>query len=223
MPRSVSPPPKRRRLDFNTYATLQIGPEKKPVAVFRDVLDRHCAYFRIKSEDKDRAHCELSSLDCDAFAIFLQWIYTAELVLMEEDEERQDLHGIRKWTLLAKLYTIGTVLYAPVLKNKIVDMFLQGFRGGPKFSMSDTKLIDIIYEFSPEGSQLRHILTDHYMIKLGGGYWLKHNRDILPREFLADLAVGWSVMGMDPRKLLDPAKARQCVYHDHDEGVPDCK
>jgi hypothetical protein len=140
---------------------------------------------------------------------------------MELHEEHHDKDDIRKWTLLSKLYKIADVLDVPVLRNKIVDILLEDMR--TTLRKPGVKIISIVYTFTPAHSQLRKVLADHYMREPMGPTFLKMHWENLPTDFFVDLAVGWSSVGLNRRKLKAPTNAGRCAYHYHDGNVLICE
>jgi len=194
--------------------------------VHKDIITARSAFFRaaINGNFKE-AHDKLIRLpDCDAdlFAIYVQWLYSGAIVLLDSSALEQDPIGSAQRQLLIGLYVLGDKLRDTALRNMAIDCYIINLE--QQGLMPGSASIDRIWNCTPENSKLRKLVLDFAL-------WMSDEKLVQQLEamrktyslaFLADIAIALAKAGRTRSKTLSPHKSPACTYHDHDEVEPSC-
>ncbi|KAM0712238.1 hypothetical protein Q7P37_011332 [Cladosporium fusiforme] len=206
------------------YYTLVVGMEEKEYSVHEGVLCKSSPFFHsaTRKEWKEGQERRVVLPD-DAPSIvdlYLQWLYTDKILSrkLPEENEQSTERGTRNTvenSLLIGGFVFGEKIQDGNFKDAIIDALIHSVSaidvdGRRWFPAAES--VDIAYQGTPEGSQLRRLLLDMHICH-GDSKWTVNQKNV---EFLADLAgrlldEKGSLMPPDFIKI----NVSSCQYHHH--------
>ncbi|KAK3621337.1 hypothetical protein LTR56_022873 [Elasticomyces elasticus] len=219
-------PAKRTKLEYTDVFTVLVGEEKNEFMLHASIATKHSKFFKAACnggfrEAQDKV-THLPEVSPATFRAYVQWIYSGTVVVMDSEELRSDYKGDQtseRQMRLMKLYVLADVLLDTLLRNKVIDEYLQCCRsaGG-----AGPVTIGLVYEHTPAGSTMRKLLLDEnaYNIRERTS-WLEECRDQFNIDFLRDLVIAIS-KGHTKGSAENPWTSQPCRYHEHDDEFPRC-
>lgn len=170
---------------------------------------------------------KLEDIDSELFSAYLQWIYTGELVVCDEQDhlEAAAANAVNNEPIYSK-YTHKLVEFAILsdrlldssFGNTIVDWFIKTTKEYNKVPAA--LRLQKLYQAIPGAPRFKRLLVDSY-IDLPM-YELEEVRGRLPIDFVFDLMV----RSTEDRRLGIKGKRgtwqSRCEYHVHEEGASRC-
>lgn len=197
----------------------------------KDVLTKSSDFFKACCDghnwrESATKTIELLYDDADTISIYVQWLYTGELVVIEttipadahhrSKSEREEIFD-RHFLPLYKLMIFGDKVGDSSLSNVIVDEILR-----------ITEVINLlpgpikirqIYPELPAESPIRKLLRHLY--RTADIDYIDRQRHFLPADFVFDLMVEL-IRTRDQPRWRCPRFADRCKYHIHDDKIPKC-
>lgn len=155
----------------------------------------------------------------EAFAIYVQWIYSNEIVVLDAERIEEDITGAKQGEHLIELYILADKLDDKRLRNQVTDELTAVWRSVERGPTS--RDITRIWHCTRESSKMRRLILDSIM-QSGGGNWLAKHKDNVPSGFMIDLAIAYAHANWDRSKVTDPENAPACTYHERDDTLPPC-
>ncbi|KAI4782740.1 hypothetical protein E4T52_02336 [Aureobasidium sp. EXF-3400] len=199
---------------FQTIVTVEVGAEKKPFLIHKDLLVFYSDYFRgaFNSAFSEAIQGKISLVDerVDVFNIVNKFVYTRQL----SDNVDSDL----QWEILIRTWIFGDKYLMPSLQNSVMSILLEK---GLKQNFVPTGQLKFIYNNTVPGSLLRKMVVDvaayecsmeSLMVRSKGALW--------SHEALVDLVL---VIGAKKKEdigrfALPEANKGKCYYHIHADG-----
>ncbi|EMC94153.1 hypothetical protein BAUCODRAFT_112939 [Baudoinia panamericana UAMH 10762] len=221
------PPAKRRRMDLSKSILVLVGKEEKPFTVPRSFLTKSSEFFVtcLNGAWKEASSKEVKLPDImpDIFEIYLQWLYTGELVYTDQD--LNDMPGgdiilaLAVYRALIRLAIAGDVLQDIPFRNAVVDATISVL---PKIPiLPSAGLINLAYENLPRAGGLIRL-----MVRDAAGSWIAQDTPCEegPAKFLADVIGELRTAMRNGTILRDYVKLEErCTYHEHNDRVPKCE
>ena len=176
---------------------------------------------------------ELPETDPDEFAIYLQWLYTGDLVA-NEDNRLQDLktedweariEGARTiFPALIALGILADMLMDPAFENAIVDEIIMAENAishCPSSTSSKT-----LYDNVSGRSNIKRLIVDFYATKVDIRI-VREQRATCHEDMIFDIMIRLHEDRKQPAderldKLRRPSWEKRCKYHTHNDKVPKC-
>jgi len=195
---------------FKTIVTIEVGPEKRPFPVHKELLCSQSDFFAAafnsthKFQESIKGVVHLTEDRPDVFEYFVQWLYTKSLAHEDVDAPIPAYHH------LLRLYALADKLSINALKNDIVDRIaVLADEKNVVPAPSDTL---ILYNDIRESAPVRRLVLDLFRFKKTNQL-IQNHEDSWDEGFLRDLVVGSKADGkVDGGK---PWKKDVCVYHEH--------
>lgn len=209
----------KARLDFNEQITVLVGEEAEAFVLPKTLAVEDAPYIGTAldngSKDAKKSTVRLPDADVDTFRVFVQWLYTGEVVLLDPEDAKKDDKGTARYLSLTKLYKLGVDLYSIRLRNVAIDSFI-GMKG--KVSGAPNELVIAqAFEFTSEHSTLQRLLADIFQ-HCEDVVWLNQKGSELPHGFL--LAVYRERMLLQGKKPPMLKYSERCKYHEHTSAFP---
>lgn len=173
-------------------------------------------------ESRERS-IALKDDDPDTFEVYLHWLYFATVPTRDDDETDQTSDA--EYLQLANAYVLGDKLRDGNFKDVIIDAMLHKSRS--KFSdgtpsgthfFPGEHAVRRIYDNTPKSSEARHLLV-YFYAENGDGQWLNDGaQEVLPKDFLIDLAVALLERQNKRTPATATAESNTCKYHQHGSG-----
>lgn len=177
-----------KRLDFGSYITVLVGNEEKPFLVHEGVVTNHSKFFYAAcnggfKESNDRT-VRLPATSVSTFENFLHWLYTGEVLVMNEEDVDNDesRKGVKRNKRLAELCVAADLLDVRGLRNNIIDAVMALRACTNVFPCGSC--LEVIYDQLPPNAKLRQLVVDMYLENKNQelGAWLQKNRQTLPLD-----------------------------------------
>lgn len=203
---------------------MLIGAEEKHFTVHKDILFQHSTFFTAALNGEFREAKErpirLPETDPEAFAIFAQWAYRNELIVMEEEDFESDSPGRhQERQLYIRTYILADQLGVVRLQNQIMDDYIKlmlSLGVGP-----GSKDVNLIYRSLPEQSLMRKLMVDFYVSRVKAE-WLKAHVGDFAEEFVKESLIAFAEALQNQQRPIYPDLKAQCFYHVHNDEVPAC-
>lgn len=164
---------------------------------------------------------ELKDDKPDTFEIYQHWLYSGTVSTRDDSGEPDDPEYLQ----LAEAYVLGDKLGDGDFKDVIIDAILHKSRlkvsGGAffrRFSFPGAQIIQYIYDNTPKSSEARNLLV-YFWAENGNGQWFNdETQELLPKEFLMDLAVELFERQARGTLATSMAESNTCKYHQHGPG-----
>lgn len=193
--------------------TFQVGGERgEKFSVHESVIVHRSEFVRLSlqgdwKEAKERV-IPLSDDDPAMFALYQHFLYSGAIYTKGLDT---GTHTSNEYELLVKMYVFGEKILDSGFKDATIDAMIDKMRTNECF---DTRLTDLVYDGTPEGSPLRRLWLEVYYWA-GKAEWLDENCVGAPvnSEFLCD----FSKFQMSQRVGFGRAMFADgdCTYHSH--------
>jgi len=211
------------RISYGETFTILVGPDAILHNVHKHVLVRNSAFFRIACNSKFREAQDkiirLPEMKNEDFEVYMQWAYTNEVVVKDDDDCLDDPGDESQWHSLVRLYGATHILVDIPLRNAIIDTLLQlrkKYDRGPNIYVTQT-----IYQVTPPECKLRAMavtawLTAKLFVDCIAGKELANK---LPHEFLVDFMAA----KIDDPQFSSPGVNwdNRCNWHEHNEELPE--
>lgn len=168
---TTQPPIKRRKLDFTEEYKIVVGTgtEQATWTIAKHFLVKHSEFFKSAcSKDWKEGQTkviELKTLEPDTFAIYMQWLYTGELVVDElDDEARKQTNLGQSFLSMIDVYVLADFLRDLPVRNAVTDL-IREYDAKYALVPASTQFARVIDE-TPEGSTLARLLTDIYAARV---------------------------------------------------------
>ncbi|KAK4542312.1 hypothetical protein LTR36_006965 [Oleoguttula mirabilis] len=225
------PAAKRRKLDLFEEVVVVVGSQEHRFTVPKCFLTKTSDFFKTClngtwKEAKDKT-VKLPKQEPGIFAVYLQWLYTGDLILCEatpEDlkdkphEDRQSA-ALEHYGLLVPLAILADSLADSMLSNVVVDAILR-----VKYNMHFAPGPDQVrraYGNLPENSPLKRLLVDMYLYDVGVAF-VERIKASLPNDFVFDLMIAAKNVASSSGKGSKSYCQEKCRYHVHTDNVPKC-
>ena len=208
------------RLDYTQDITVLVGETEQRFTLHKGIVTQHSAFFRAACNGKFKESIEetvrLPEVDVAIFKIYVQWIYTGEIVVIDPEEltDHESKNAPTRYLRLTQLYVLADRLEDVHLRNAVVDTFLKLVDETRK--CPSIRAIEKAYEQTAGGSMLRILFSDYY-VQLDCAEWFKECREDLPQDFIFDVLVQSKQCSK-----IEPAWEDRCRYHEHNGKVPKC-
>lgn len=210
------------RLDFSNEITVLVGAEEKRFNLQADFLTRRSKFFEAACTQRFQEGLEklirLPEVKSELFAVYLQWAYTGEIVVLDPEAAAKDDKGSRTYYELTRLYILADMLDDKLLRNTIIDHCFAVHREKRFKPATDTTTLT--YQGLPESSTLRRLILVFYH-EHTSPEWLTAASKKVPRAFLAELLIK-AARGDSKCGSIERLERRKCEYHEHDEALPAC-
>jgi len=203
-----------------------VGAEQKRFVVHKQIIANRSAFFRAALDRtfKEADDNTVQYPDCtpDVFAIYVQWIYSGAIVLLDTPALETDVLGSEQRKLLLGLYILADKLRDAALRNRTIDAYITSLHKAER--SPGVRAIKRVWDNTPESSQLRKLLLNYALHTSGEclASELQTNRESLPPAYMTDVAIAFAKADWDKSKLVWPHKSPACTYHDHDLDDPPC-
>ena len=211
-----------------------MGSAAKRFAIPKCVLTKSSEFFqachRGDWQEVSTKTVKLPEVDVESFSIYLQWLYTGEIVVSEEgldddanmrllpETERQRLGHQHHFPLL-KLAVLADKLGDAQLSNNVTDAVIRVAR--ILCIGLSPEHIRLIYEQLPENSTFRRLVVDFYKVKVRVSF-LMENKAHFPADFIFDLMVDLKKDKAMSKSSAEKYPGDHCKYHQHNDKVPQC-
>ncbi|KAK3703249.1 hypothetical protein LTR37_014589 [Vermiconidia calcicola] len=170
---------------------------------------------------------KLPEIDSESFSTYLQWLYTNEVVV--SDEDITDEHIVkarygerlpvfqRHFAAFFKLAILADKLGNARLANAVVDRIIlvaRVVRLGPSACNIAT-----VYSQLPESSPVRSLVVAYYATEVKAEFMTKH-KEQFPYQFIFDLMVHSKKREEEKTSNTPSYPGERCRYHQHNEKVP---
>lgn len=218
------------RLDLTESFKLIIGADKREVVVHKHMLIRTSDFFKAccsghNWKENSTKIIELPEDDYETLSVYLDWLYTGEVVATDEDATDEG-RGNPKWqsasglhAVLVKLAILADRLLDLKFGNIIADEYTLSIRTcgwGP-----EPKQVALVYEKLPPSSPMRRLMVDWYRSHDERAAYMEKHRNEFIESFFFDMMVSFA------RETKEDTKSRlemknKCQYHTHHEKFPTC-
>lgn len=219
-------------MDLSEEMTVLVGEEEKRFTVPKSFLTKTSDFFYAccngEWKESKTKTVKLPEQQPDAFATYLQWLYTGELVLEQSfddlsresprDERRQVAHDCN--AELISLAFLGDQLAEPGLINAVIDTMIVVFNKCG--FLLRKRVVKSLYQDLPENSAVRRLVRDFYATNIQIEYMESHKADYA-EELVFDVAIALMKERQSGQKLKTPSYAVRCDYHEHNEKLPKCR
>ena len=118
----------------------------------------------------------------DTLLVFVEWVYFNELSQLKE--------GPPNWDGLLDLYFIADKWESIVLKNVLLDAFIESFHGAMTYGAFPCHYTKKIWSNTAPGASLRRLWIDFYRARIGGAEFQEEMKsDALDLDFLKELSL----------------------------------
>jgi hypothetical protein len=158
--------------------------------VHRGLLGFYSGYFQAALDggfaEAKSGVIKLETEEPAVFEEFMMWLYTKT----PRAESTTKDNCLQHYESTTKLWIFADRREIPLLMNEMIDSFQQSVLVGWATNIMPNKVINNIYENTPEGSALRRMLTNMYwcMGSSAQADAIAKNPEDFPHEFLAELA-----------------------------------
>jgi hypothetical protein len=191
-----------------TFATIEVGPNKKLYIIHKDLLAFYSDYFRaaFNGSFKEATQSKISLHDEseDVFDIVNQFVYSRVIA----DGKGEKL----SWDILIRVWVFGDKHMIPSLQNAVMDVLVKKNKAD---HFLPTNKISNIWENTLYSSPLRNFILDRAVYKLDVPN-IRRYEDRWTQEALWDLVEAFANKEVTKKNKL-PARAK-CYYHIHKEG-----
>jgi hypothetical protein len=191
-----------------TFATIEVGPNKKLYLIHKDLLAFYSDYFRaaFNGPFKEATQSKISLHDeCeDVFDIVNQFVYS--LVIADGKGEKLS------WDILIRAWVFGDKHMVPSLQNAVMDVLVKKNKAD---HFLPTNEIGNIWGNTLRSSPLRNFILDRVVYRFDVPS-IRRYENRWTREALFDLVEAYANREVTNKKKL-PARAK-CYYHIHKEG-----
>lgn len=212
------------RLDYADNIAVLVGLEEKKFVIHTSALTARSGFFRAAiegdfKEAKERAVC-LPEVELEAWSTYVHWIYSGQVVTLDQDQIKTDQNGRTRREKLIELYFLADILDDKALRNQIIDEYIAVVAWTHFWSAGN---IPHLLQNVPESSKFAQLIL-HYALRSPQSTigWLKENYDQLPKSFHYQIASEALKIGSDWKSFTAPDQAPKCTYHEHDETLPPC-
>ncbi|KAI4693273.1 uncharacterized protein J4E88_001644 [Alternaria novae-zelandiae] len=182
--------------DPSKLITVVVGeaPDQRHFSVHEGLICARSEFFRRAMngkwiESKNRM-VRLPEDDPKVFDIYINLLYTGRLATNTLEEPKTNAHLLEEMYVLAQLYVIGEKLLDKATKNSaiqsLLEVSLEQDANGKSYPPTINTIISV-YQGTCAGSLGRRLLVDLW-IDIQGEF-LATNAELLPKDFLVDLAV----------------------------------
>ena len=169
---------------------------------------------------------ELPESDAETFPMYIQRLYTSELVLDDKIDQKAlkkkdfntKLIHEKLWASLLKLAVLADQINDAEFSNSIVDWMILA---DEKLLMLPNMWIRSIYSDLPDSSPERRLVVDDYMTSAKEGLF-QEQKDNLPKDFLIDVLGAYQKVDVQNEEVEDVSWRNRCNYHIHADGTPRC-
>lgn len=199
---------------------MLVGEEEKRFVLHKAIVTTKSAFFRAACSGRFKESTDkivrLPESDVASLEVYLQWIYTGNIVVVNAEEvtEEEAKDGSSRYLALAELYVLADHLDDIHLRNAVIDAIVDLRMAIGR--CPPPKVPAVAYKETPEGSNLRKLLTDYYT-SCNDVKWFKENGSTLPQGLMVDIVVRHK---QPPLPIHD--RLRKCDYHEHNDEVPKC-
>jgi hypothetical protein len=192
----------------STFATVEVGPNKKVYTIHKDLLAFYSDYFRaaFHGSFKEATESKITLTDeCeDVFDIFHQFIYS-RIIADGNGEELSSAVLVSTWIFGDKYLVLS-------LQNAIMDALVKKRKIN---HVVPTRHVSKVWEKTMPSSPLRRYFLDGAVYRLGVA-GIRDHEDRWTREALLDLVEAFDNKEVVKKNKL-PARA-ECYYHIHHDG-----
>ena len=208
-----------------------VGPNKDKFTVPKAFLTKSSDFFKAccdgEWKESKTKTIELPDASPDEFSMYLQWFYTDDLIVTEDemdsaprnlDERDQKLE--QHFRPLFRLAIFADKYGDTAFANAVNDGLLRAictYQLAPGFDY-----LKLAYSTLPAKSKTLEMLADRFAWEINPKN-LKSNISAYPHAFFHQVWVSMSEKqqkGQAGRKTSTPSIARRCVYHEHNDKVP---
>lgn len=221
------------RLDFSDDFQLIVGSDeatKKYYHVHRTVLVKSSDFFKRACnkewEEGQSKIIKLPEVEPEIFDVYLQLLYTGEVVPAEEYLPSRDDNSIaargeiaRQHWILIEAYLLADMLLDTKSKNAIMDYLIEALRVTQKMPSPET--ITDVFKRTIDTSPMRRLLIDFVALKVDPKSFKSFGTLYSP-EFLVDVGLRLMEYKSDTSRRTSPSKSPRCAYHEHDEADSKC-
>ena len=186
---------------------------------------KHSTFFRAACKGEflegKQKQVQLPETDVEIFPIYVQWMYSGEIVLLDTKDIENDTDGAKRNVLGTKLYILADRLGDTLLQNKVIDYLIDLMKSVSRGPTATA--VSLAYEELLETATLRKFVLDVH-VKLADAKWLKAEERTLPREFIHDLALRWAAFARSNSYMQwnGFGSFQKCQFHVHNDDVPKC-
>lgn len=179
-------------------------------------------------KEKKTKTIDLHDTPFEIFSIYLQWIYTGELVVSDEmapattDSDVSAHHAFYGvlYKIAIDLYIFADSMMDISLQNQVMDL-LQATLFSSEVSLGLEEAKQMVGETMAK-CPLRRLLVDSVCAHAEGDWFEIFGND-LPVEIMVELLAAFAAIRKSNKAAVCPTKAPKCTYHVHDEYHAACE
>lgn len=171
--------------------TVLVGHDEKPCAIHPSAFTARSTFFRAAVEGgfreaKDKV-IRLPEVDEDIWATYFHWIYSGEVVPLDEEQIEHDESGVECRNRLINLYILADVVDDMALRNEVVDQFQANFDKTNEWTCDN---IVLLLDSTTKKSKLRSLMVDYALCtRSDTADFLESNCDAVPLSFQNEILV----------------------------------
>ncbi|KAJ4334039.1 hypothetical protein N0V95_009273 [Ascochyta clinopodiicola] len=205
------------------FATVLVGPDKKPFVIHQDLLTYHSQFFKAAltgnfKEAGDKT-VTLEEDDPLIFEFFVHWLYhkgfpakhNTTVELLNDWEHEKDNGGAKTGNLI-NLYILSDQYGVPDLRFLALTELFQHMEE-PETGLPNRSQIVHAFNSLPDGSALLLYLVDSHCLYSGGTFCEYENAYEFPSAFLVGIIRRYSQYARGDRSPSE--ELNLCDYHLH--------
>ncbi|CAK4018747.1 btb poz domain containing [Lecanosticta acicola] len=228
---SVDMPNKRRKLDLTETYTVVVGAgdAQKAFNIHKSFLSKTSEFLKRACngdwKEGEAKKIEFPEQAPEVFEIYLQWLYTGDLVFLEEATPSKDAPGVegyaaRAFHSLVDLYCLADMLRDSHACNTVINKIIKMSKKilcGPLASE-----VSRVYAMTTKTSKLRLLFVDYYATYCDRDFY-QNSSNALPHDFLTDVLGNMATrLRSGSNRLAAPGDVPKCTYHEHNDACPRC-
>ncbi|KAK5120892.1 hypothetical protein LTR85_005959 [Meristemomyces frigidus] len=221
------------QLDFSEQVTVVVGTANKHFTVPKCFRTKTCDFFKAccngQWKEATFKKVDLPDADTDAFAAYLQWLCTGEVVVAEDardtvtsesPSEERDRVAREQYAPFIELAVLADMVGDTTCGNAVVDATIEllcRISAGPTWEE-----MRVVYDKLPTATGVRRAFVD----------WCARSLDVEELEEFRPTWVSYTDLTFDVMaKALkiargeaceQPSAVNSCKYHEHNDKVPKC-
>lgn len=220
-----------RSLQPSFAFVLIVSETQQTFTVAKQFLTKSSGFFRKTCngdwKENQTKKIELPDTTPKIFSIYLQWLYTGELIVSDDDfpppsdKDASQRTAIQQYDEIIDVYIFADSILDLDFQNRAMDYALL-IDYKTNFTPGTQNHIQMVMEGTMPGCPLRRYLVDS-LCTSATSHWLIQHGPTMPVEFLTEAVAAFATIRDTGGAATDPCSRPKCHYHIHNDETSRCK